>query len=91
MRFSFKYFICFTIFLIIYWIISSILRSNSCSQAQADDNNVITIIELDKKSDIYHSHEYKDSDNRKKTFLYNRYLPLVFVAGVPGKQINFYE
>ena len=88
MRFSFKYFICFTIFLIFYWIISSILRSSNCSQAQVEDNT-IQIIELNKKSDIYHSHEFKDKANSKKTFLYNRYLPLVFVAGVPGKRIKF--
>lgn len=68
--------------LTIYWIIASIFRSHNCSS-----DETLTLIELNKKSEsnIYFSPELGEPNgNKKKIFLYNRFLPLVFVAGVPG-------
>ena len=93
MRISLNCLVYFTIILVVYWFIISIFKDD-CASSDSVDSSGITIIELNRKSEsnIYFSPELKSNGNKnlhkKKTFFYNRYLPLVFISGVPGIILN---
>jgi protein-tyrosine sulfotransferase len=93
MRFSNKHCIYITLFLIIYWIVTAIMRARHCAQILEEESQ-ITVIELNRKksdSNIYISNDVNNlqiNDNKKRKFLYNRYLPIVFISGVSGSGLS---
>ena len=89
MRFSNKHCVYLTLFLVIYWIITAILRARRCAQILEEESK-ITVIDFNRKkieTNLYISNDLNNVNinDKKRKFLYNRYLPIVFITGVSGK------